>query len=152
MLWLRNYQIHNPDLTGREIANKFNDTFAGVMLPGELLPRPVRSLAAIACHRLRQEDQDGNAGGTRKRKRKSMRRSKEGEVAEESVSGGVDGSASAGVDDDEGLAKDSVEAQLEEESQKEEREKEKNSKAKEKGKQRKKRKRDEDDADGDDDR
>jgi hypothetical protein len=151
MLWLRNYQIHNPDLTGREIANKFNDTFAGVMLPGELLPRPVRSLAAIACHRLRQEDQDGNAGGTRKRKRKSMRRSKEGEVAEESVSGGVDGSASAGVDDDEGVAKDSVEAQLEE-SQKEEREKEKNNKAKEKGKQRKKRKRDEDDADGDDDR
>lgn len=37
------------------------------MLPGEIQPRPHRSLAAIACHRLRQPE----AGDKSKRKRKA---------------------------------------------------------------------------------
>ena len=55
-LWIRNYERDNPKCTSREVANNFNATFAGAMLPGEIQPRPKRSLAAIACLRLRRPE------------------------------------------------------------------------------------------------
>lgn len=55
-LWIRNYEQQNPNCTGREVTNSFNAMFAGATLPGEMEPRPKRSLAAIACHRLRRPE------------------------------------------------------------------------------------------------
>lgn len=64
ILWLRNYERRNPKCLGREITQEYNATFEGRMLPGETHPRPHRSMAAIACLRLRKD------GKKRKREKK----------------------------------------------------------------------------------
>jgi hypothetical protein len=62
---MRNYERENPKRTSRAITDVFNDAFAGAMLPGETQPRPNRSLAAIACTRIRNSQEDEKPGKKR---------------------------------------------------------------------------------------
>lgn len=64
-LWIRNYERRNPKCNGREIHDDFNATFAGAMLLGETQPCPKRSMAAIACLRLRIPDDAVKSGSKR---------------------------------------------------------------------------------------
>ena len=97
LLWLRNYELVHPKCTIREITDNWNANFAGVMLPGETEPRPKRSLAAIACLRLRQPGTNG--------------KSKKKRTADDAGLGRADESA-----DDTGMAQDANVVQEEQDS------------------------------------
>jgi hypothetical protein len=62
---MRNHERENPKSTSRAITEAFNDAFAGAMLPGETQPRPKRSLAAIACTRIRNSQESEKSGKKR---------------------------------------------------------------------------------------